>query len=309
MERLHGGNGGVWKLESIEQLRFNHNQKLSDIFQERLQEVNSDEVKSLIKELEQVTSWIYKNISKSVTSHDEYMKYDNRRVELRQSIMAKLKELGFSECYLDKNSIREEYKQEFEEKKQELEEAELIEKLFGVHYRDKRNFKTDHYKNADEVRQAVLDIKSRDIGNMLITGTTGTGKTLLTTVITRSLFRKGITPKVVKSYDLFTELKDYEFNKHDKNFDYSRIIHTAYQSKVLIIDDLGTEVQDRFTDSLVYTVLDKRMNNGLITIITTNLTGKQVNDRYSERVLSRIMHNGKYLILISKDGRNDTKRT
>jgi DNA replication protein DnaC len=57
---------------------------------------------------------------------------------------------------------------------------------------------------------------------------------------------------------------------------------------LLIIDDLGTEVTNQFTNSCLYTVLNNRINLGRPTVISTNLSGKDLQSRYAERITSRL---------------------
>lgn len=62
------------------------------------------------------------------------------------------------------------------------------------------------------------------------------------------------------------------------------------QTKLLVIDDLGTKTpSDSFADFL-YGIIDYRWNHRdtLGTIITTNMTGKITRERFGDAILSRI---------------------
>ena len=61
------------------------------------------------------------------------------------------------------------------------------------------------------------------------------------------------------------------------------------RSHFLIIDDLGTEVTNNFVASQLFEVINKRQLSGRSTLISTNLAMKQFRDRYSERIMSRII--------------------
>ena len=58
---------------------------------------------------------------------------------------------------------------------------------------------------------------------------------------------------------------------------------------LLIIDDLGTELNNSFTSSQLFYCINERMNMSRSTIISTNLSLKQLRDSYTDRVTSRIM--------------------
>ena len=62
-----------------------------------------------------------------------------------------------------------------------------------------------------------------------------------------------------------------------------------YNSELLVIDDLGTELTNNFVLSQLFEIINKRKIIGLSTLISTNLSMKQLRDRYSERIMSRII--------------------
>ena len=64
---------------------------------------------------------------------------------------------------------------------------------------------------------------------------------------------------------------------------------------LLIIDDLGTEVTNQFTVSCLYMLLNNRLNRGLPTVVSTNLTPRDLQKRYVDRVASRLL--GEFLLL------------
>ena len=58
---------------------------------------------------------------------------------------------------------------------------------------------------------------------------------------------------------------------------------------MLIIDDLGTELNNTFVSSQLFYCINERINRKLGTIISTNLSMGMLRDMYSDRVTSRIM--------------------
>ena len=58
---------------------------------------------------------------------------------------------------------------------------------------------------------------------------------------------------------------------------------------MLIIDDLGTEVNNSFVSSQLFYCINERINRRKGTIISTNLSMNMLQDTYSDRVTSRIM--------------------
>lgn len=57
---------------------------------------------------------------------------------------------------------------------------------------------------------------------------------------------------------------------------------------LLILDDLGTEFPSAYVNAALYNIVNARMLADKPTIISTNLSLKELEDRYSERFASRI---------------------
>lgn len=58
---------------------------------------------------------------------------------------------------------------------------------------------------------------------------------------------------------------------------------------LLILDDLGSEFSTSFSVATIYNIINSRLIEKKPTIISSNLTVKEIEARYSPRVLSRIM--------------------
>lgn len=73
---------------------------------------------------------------------------------------------------------------------------------------------------------------------------------------------------------------------------------------MLILDDLGAEFVTSYSTSILYNLVNTRISNGKSTIISTNLSLKELNRQYADRVISRII--GNYSVLWFKG--NDIRR-
>ena len=122
--------------------------------------------------------------------------------------------------------------------------------------------------------------------NLLIYGRAGVGKTFLSHCIADSLLRKGHSVLYMTSHQFFEQLADHTFRRekadhHMKDF--------VLSCDLLIIDDLGTEMNNAFVNSSLFVCINERLLAGRGTIINTNLSLEQINKIYSERVFSRII--------------------
>ncbi|MCK5762822.1 MAG: ATP-binding protein [Clostridiales bacterium] len=125
--------------------------------------------------------------------------------------------------------------------------------------------------------------------NLLFYGPTGQGKTFLCNSIAKHLMDKGHLVIYQTAFKLIDIIEKYRFsaktelsqNKYNLLFD----------ADLLIIDDLGTEFNNSFTNTEIFNIINGRLLSKRPTIISTNLTLSEVEKVYSKRVSSRIYGN------------------
>lgn len=127
--------------------------------------------------------------------------------------------------------------------------------------------------------------------NLLFIGKPGVGKTFLSNCIAKALLDSGHSVIYFTSVQLFDTLSTYAFS-----YDYSEnslsMKEDISSCDLLIIDDLGTEMTNSFVSSHLFNIINEREIRNKATIISTNLDIESISERYSERVLSRLV--GKY---------------
>jgi DNA replication protein DnaC len=74
-----------------------------------------------------------------------------------------------------------------------------------------------------------------------------------------------------------------------------------YGCDLLIIDDLGTELTNQFISAQLFSCLNERFLNRRSTVISTNLSLGEMQQRYSDRVFSRITNNYELYKLTGND--------
>lgn len=137
--------------------------------------------------------------------------------------------------------------------------------------------------------------------NLLLYGNTGVGKTFLTNCIAKELLDTSHTVVYLTSLKLFDILETYKFDRDLSQAEKNATVSYILDSDLLIIDDLGTELNNSFTSSQLYRCIDTRLNNKRSTIISTNLSFDELREQYSERIFSRITSNYTLLKLTGDD--------
>ena len=144
-------------------------------------------------------------------------------------------------------------------------------------------------------------LKNRKEGKgLFLTGTVGTGKThLLAAIIdyiARIYKRKINRVMYFTSTGLLNEIRN-SYNKSEE------FVNKVKHCQLLLIDDFGAEKTTDWVLETYFEIIDYRYSNLLPTIIATNLTDKEIKEKLSERIMSRIYEVNKGIKLIGKDYR------
>ena len=174
------------------------------------------------------------------------------------------------------------------------------------------NFSLEYYKSsaADYQRMKInleaaiefAETAPPAYANLLLCGSTGLGKTHLSSAIAKRVIERGFDVRYESVQNI---LADFEHDRFRSGYgsDYEERGRVYLDSELLIIDDLGTEMTNTFTVSVLYQILNTRINQGRPTVISTNLTQQELRERYSDRVASRIFGEYRPLLFCGKDVR------
>ena len=125
--------------------------------------------------------------------------------------------------------------------------------------------------------------------NLLLLGNTGVGKTFLANCIAKELLDRGFTVIYLTAFRLFDILEKNKFGKdEDSSYEASTQFEYMLDCDLLIIDDLGTELNNSFTNSQLYLIINERLLRQKSTVFSTNLSLGNINTNYGERIFSRI---------------------
>lgn len=136
--------------------------------------------------------------------------------------------------------------------------------------------------------------------SLLMAGKTGLGKTHLSLAVVNRVIDRGFNVYYDSAQGIMDRLEKDHFNRANRD---DELQEDLYESDLLVIDDLGTEMVTAFTVSALYRLVNERMSNGLPTVFSTNLTTAELEAKYSQRLMSRIMGNCDLLQFYGRDVR------
>ena len=163
------------------------------------------------------------------------------------------------------------------------------------------NFSLDYYKTGGanyknmelyftSLRSFAQGFTADTYKNFLLVGGTGLGKTHLSTSVAKAVIERGFDVLYVSAIDMFADFEQKQFGNGEDN------TRRYFDCDLLIIDDLGTELTNQFTVSCLYNVINSRINSARSTFINTNLSKKEIETKYAERITIRLF--GEYYPLV-----------
>lgn len=161
------------------------------------------------------------------------------------------------------------------------------------------NFDTNIYsdiKSQNKIKSAIEIIRywfdnfgtmqEQGTGLYLYSETKGSGKTRMVVSIANELiYEKHIQVKFATSLQILNEIKT-SWDNHDRECSESSLLDFLCTSKILIIDDFGTEQVKDWIEERFYQIINTRYVNKKITIFTSNLQLEHL--KYGDRITSRI---------------------
>lgn len=217
--------------------------------------------------------------------------------------------------------------------KRDKEAAEMLEKLTDRHF--KRNgydwlktrsiyldgsLKGATFDNFDEVDKETTDNKARALEiardyfkgatyNTVLTGKAGTGKSHLAMAMLKAVNEHSNPGKkclFVSIDEVMKRIRD-SFSDKDNPHTEQLITDMLVEADILVIDDLGAETgaiasskaASDFTTRVLYSIVNGRMTKP--TIITTNLNGTGLINKYDSKLISRLLKGTQGHTIVFKD--------
>lgn len=180
----------------------------------------------------------------------------------------------------------------------------------------KQNFDTfdmKYYEGEDRinmqrifthVREYAAGFDGRRMKNLLFMGTTGLGKTHLSSAVAKEVVERGFDVIYESAQKIFS---DFEAEKFGRVSPMEHLTERYLDCDLLIIDDLGTEMQSQFTVSCLYHLVNTRLIREKSMIISTNIRKEELLAKYTDRITSRLFGEFEICVFSGKDIRSQKR--
>ncbi|WP_239256655.1 ATP-binding protein [Listeria ilorinensis] len=174
------------------------------------------------------------------------------------------------------------------------------------------SFKAETPEEQEALQQLinfVKNFKDDQTRTIMMSGSTGTGKTHLAYATAREVIKQGYVAIFVTVPELLESIRDTFSNNDSSQAEIKKIYKEA---DLLVMDDIGAEyVRDNSDNSWVaetiFDIINARTTKA--TIYTTNLSGQALTQHYGgihgKRIVSRIKNNSTAIQLVGRDRRVD----
>lgn len=127
---------------------------------------------------------------------------------------------------------------------------------------------------------------SHQSSSLFFLGKTGLGKTHISLSIAKNVAKQGFTVAYGSLMNYIRIIEKEHFGRAENSE--TDTVQTLIGADLLILDDLGSEFRTSFSESVLYNIINSRINLGLPTIISSNLSDQELQENYNDRIISRI---------------------
>ena len=297
--------------EKADEILAKRRQQDNDEYEKRLFEIqqNAPEIANMNRQIKEVNFELVKLIGSG--KRDEGVKEKinqirEKNLSLQQAVKNMLREFGYPEDYLQMQyhcpkcrdyGSAEGVRCECLTKLLEKYTSEELNAQCSIKLHNFSEFREDFYpvtviegKSVRE-RMHLVYINCKKYAenfnehspSLFFYGKTGLGKTFLSSCIASFLLDEGVNVVFGSILDILRKINDEYFKKAEGN-----TAEIVKEAELLILDDLGSEFINSFSESALYEILNYRLNLEKPTIISTNLSMQELGQKYNERIVSRL---------------------
>lgn len=139
---------------------------------------------------------------------------------------------------------------------------------------------------------------------LLMTGTTGAGKTHLSVACVHAAIAQGLSARYVKESEMFGEIKEAFEERGNSD---RRVIRKFSSYDLLVVDEVSKAPHSAYNASALFDIIDDRYSHAKRTIFVGNLIKNQAQDdigaHFTDPMLSRMKQKGRIVQVVEADWR------
>jgi len=160
----------------------------------------------------------------------------------------------------------------------------------------------EHMKSIFEYCKRYAKAFSLESESLLMMGSTGLGKTHLSLSIASKVLEEGFGVIYTPVQNLMDTLESEKFSRESgAKESYIENTRLTLSCDLLVLDDLGTEFATSFSNSVLYNIINTRLIESRPTIISTNMRISEIEAKYSQRIVSRLICGYRVMEFFGKD--------
>lgn len=133
--------------------------------------------------------------------------------------------------------------------------------------------------------------------NLLITGDTGCGKTLISACIAHEVVKNGHSVVFDTAFRMFSRFEAERFGRSEEDCE------RYYDADLLVIDALGGEVVTQYSTAQLGDLIAQRELRGKATVINTSLSSEELRAKYKKQLAARIEGGAVKVPMFGQDNR------
>ena len=215
----------------------------------------------------------------------------------------------------EQQSLFDEHQEELAQIARDKKEREMLKRIesYGVALRN-IHYDIREIKAQNDTQQQAID-KAKDIGkaiteggnagNLILSGSVGTGKTLISGSLVTALVRDGYYAKIRTVSSIVRTLKgswrrDCEYTEQD-------VIDDMVRLDLLVIDEIGVQFGSDTEKMFIFEIIDGRYNKMKPTILISNLAVNGIKELIGERCIDRLREDGGKVIAFDYESQRGKK--
>lgn len=181
------------------------------------------------------------------------------------------------------------------------------------------NFRTDVYtdpadmqRKLERIRRFVDNLANhRPMGNLVLRGYVGRGKTHLSAAIANACIDRGLSVVYRRTDDLLDLIRISKFERGQDSEETIRTFALLRDCNLLILDDFGAEPRTEFAIDELTRLIEERNIRNKSWLLTTNLELNDIETLYDPRLMDRIVEKATVFRLETPDSlrRGEARKT